>query len=135
MQSISVKEYLKQTQPSETKDQITLAAYLDLIKYDNHPLRYTAVPNGGKRDKKTAAILKMMGVRPGVPDILIFDSPPKFQHLKGAAIELKRADGGTVSDEQKDWLEYFHGNGWGAMVGNLDEVMKALRRWGYSKGG
>jgi hypothetical protein len=31
---------------------------------------YTHIPNGELRDKKTAAILKTMGVRPGWPDFI-----------------------------------------------------------------
>ncbi len=38
-------------------------------------LLFLHVPNEGKRNPKTAALLKSMGMRRGAPDLLIFDSP------------------------------------------------------------
>lgn len=46
------------------------------------------VPNGGKRDRVTAAILKTMGVRPGVADLGIM-----MPRGRMAWIELKIGDG------------------------------------------
>jgi len=47
---------------------------------DDANLLWTATANGGKRDKRTAASLKAQGLKPGVPDILIFTP-----HLQGSA--------------------------------------------------
>lgn len=64
------------------------------------------VPNGELRDKRTAAKLKLMGVKPGVPDFLFFTEPR-------TAIEMKRADGkGRLSKEQKAWRDSLEGCGW-----------------------
>lgn len=41
-----------------------------------------AVPNGGKRDARTAGILKKTGVVKGVPDLLIFDPPDDPSYLR-----------------------------------------------------
>jgi hypothetical protein len=53
----------------------------------------TAVPNGGQRNKAVAGKLKAEGVRPGVPDILVFDpAPPSLFEGRspiGLAIEMK----------------------------------------------
>lgn len=69
-------------------------------------LLWCHVPNGEKRSKRVAAKLKRMGVKPGVPDVLIFTRPP-------LAIELKRADGkGRVSKEQRQWLADLQADGW-----------------------
>ena len=54
------------------------------------------IPNGGKRDKVTAARLKQMGVRPGVADIIILTSTSL-----PVAVELKIPKGGRQSDSQK----------------------------------
>lgn len=60
-----------------------------------------AIPNGGKRDIRTAAMLKAEGVKPGVPDICL-PVPRGGKH--GLYIELKRRKGGTVSEAQQAWI-------------------------------
>jgi len=57
-----------------------------------------AIPNGGRRDARTAASLKMEGVRAGVPD-LFFAHPSKSAY--GLFIEMKKEKGGRVSEDQK----------------------------------
>lgn len=58
-------------------------------------------PNGGKRNKGVAIKLKRQGVKPGVPDILIFE-PRGIYH--GFMIELKVGKN-TTSKYQKEWLK------------------------------
>ena len=60
-----------------------------------------AIPNGGKRDIRTAAMLKAEGVKPGVPDIFL---PVSRGGKHGLYIELKRRKGGTVSKAQEAWI-------------------------------
>ena len=78
---------------TEEKEQIKLATYLDSKGY-----LWCHVPNGGHRRKVVAASLRRQGVKPGVPDVLIF--APIL-----AAIELKRVSGGSVSANQRKWLK------------------------------
>jgi len=129
---LSAKQYNQQIAQSETVEQIAVAELLDRIKYNGRPLRYAAIPNGGKRDKRAAAILQKMGVKPGVSDLLIFDSPPNYPLMKGAALEMKRRVGGKIEREQQDWLNYFEDNSWvtGVAYGQ-DEALELLRDWGY----
>ena len=61
-----------------------------------------AIPNGGKRDIRTAAMLKAEGVKPGVPDLCL---PVPRGGFHGLYIELKRRKGGTVSKEQQAWID------------------------------
>jgi hypothetical protein len=76
--------------------------------------------------------LKKAGVKPGVPDIIIVTPPPAFPDKKGTVIELKRRIGGTVSDEQEDWLGALNDLGWYTVVcRGYDEVVKVLRDCGY----
>jgi hypothetical protein len=132
-QSISSKQY-KKSSLSETQEQILLVKMMDLIKYDGRPLRFHHSPNGRLRDKRTAAILKMMGTRPGIPDILIFDPPPVCLTKKGCVIELKKESGGSVSEEQLDWLDYFEKSGWfTAIARGADQAIEYLRVWKYIK--
>ena len=83
-------------------------------------LLFCAVPNGGKRGARTAALLKAEGVERGVPDLLFFKrsaglragphTPPWYI---GLAIELKSPTGtGRVSPAQRRWHEGLRDNGW-----------------------
>lgn len=61
-------------------------------------VRIFAIPNGGARGKAQGGRLKAEGVSPGVPDLCI----PAWN----CWVEMKRAKGGSVSAEQKDWHRY-----------------------------
>lgn len=61
-------------------------------------VRILAIPNGSQRSRTTGARLKAEGVVAGVPDLLV----PAWNLW----IEMKRADGGSVSTQQKDWHRY-----------------------------
>ena len=75
----------------------------------HHPEhRVFSVPNGGSRNLREAAKLKLEGVSAGVPDLFI----PSLRLF----IEMKKASGGTVSAVQKDWLEYLQAAGYEAVV-------------------
>jgi hypothetical protein len=80
--------------------------------------RMFAIPNGGVRDKITAARLKAEGVKSGVPDICL----PVARHgCHGLFIELKRpkATGltkGVKSANQGEWIEALRAEGFGACV-------------------
>lgn len=66
------------------------------------------VPNGGKRRPVEAAILKGMGVRAGVSDLVIpvpiLHRPLAGNESLGLYMELKAA-GGRLTAEQRAWLE------------------------------
>lgn len=97
--------------PREHAEQAAVIAWFDnyaVLRWpwlrldDGRPARY-AVPNGGLRGKRTAAILAAEGVSSGVPDLHI----PAL-HLQ---IEMKRTKGGRTSDEQKSWHAYLRACG------------------------
>lgn len=58
-----------------------------------------AVPNGGKRDAKTAARLKDEGVVPGVSDLILLVPSDEYHAL---LIEMKTPNG-RQSESQKQW--------------------------------
>lgn len=89
---------------SEEKEQNRVARFLDKNDYC-----WCHVPNGGYRGWKIASRLKHMGVKSGVPDILIFDN---LSGYNGVAIEMKKVEGGRLSDTQKEWLEKLEERGW-----------------------
>ncbi len=117
--------------PSEADIQKEIAKALD-----EAGLLWTATANGGKRDKRTAASLKAQGLKPGVPDVLIFTPPPSGIGC-GMAIELKRDAGqgkqrGRLSPHQRIWLEELRTLGWRAEVAyGLDHALEILRAAGY----
>lgn len=58
------------------------------------------IPNGGKRDKVTAARLKAQGVKAGLPDLFL---PVSRAGWHGLFIELK-VYGNKPTEKQKYWL-------------------------------
>lgn len=91
---------------SESTEQIILLAR---IRHFHPDVLAFAIPNGGKRDPKEAARLKKEGVLAGVPDVCIAEARGAWH---GMYIELKRADGGRVSDEQKKVIEKLRKRGY-----------------------
>lgn len=77
--------------PSESYEQRRLVAWLRFLGLDNDD--FTAIPLGGLRDDRTAAILVHEGVGEGAPDILFYSNPP-------IGLELKRRKGGRMSEAQ-----------------------------------
>lgn len=84
------------------------------------------VPNGGRRDKVTAAIMKGQGVRKGIPDLFL-SIPRGGKH--GLYIELKALDGRT-SDEQDQVLGELCRQGYSIRVCRaLHEVIGEIERY------
>jgi hypothetical protein len=73
-----------------------------------------AIPNGGKRDKKTAMVLKNMGVLPGVPDLMV--AVPKGEY-HGCFIEMKRGPDGLLSRDQEEECLELLGQGYRVIIG------------------
>lgn len=73
---------------------------------------YHHIPNGGRRDKRTAELLKAEGVLPGAPDVSL---PYPSGGYHGLYIELK-AEGGRPSREQNDFLRAALDNGYYACI-------------------
>ncbi len=70
------------------------------------------VPNGGKRDKATAARLKAEGVKAGVPDVFL---PVARMGYHGFYLELKVGKNKT-SPEQDAWLNALKAEGYAVDV-------------------
>lgn len=88
-------------------------------------------PMEGFRNPRTGAHLKAKGMKAGVPDVLIFDSPcvdvgtgPEWE---GLAIELKVGKN-KPSASQEEWAGKLRGCGWRYEVcRSVDEVLTVLR--------
>ena len=83
---------------SEDQLQKQVAAYLTL-RYPQVIWFHT--PNGGSRNFFEACKLKLMGVKPGVPDLMILARKGGYY---GLAVELKVGKNKTT-DSQTEWLQ------------------------------
>ena len=92
--------------PTEHEEQ---REYVRWFRQTYPEVKIMAIPNGGARSPATASRLKAEGVSPGVPDLFV----PAW----GLWVEMKRAKGGKVSPEQKEWHQYLESCGYRVIVG------------------
>jgi len=98
-------------QPTEHQIQAAFIEWCRLNEKRIPQLRLAfAVPNGGQRQKVTAARLRAEGVRPGVPDWMCPASSSSGQYT-GLAIEFKNHKG-SQSPAQKDYSALLVEQGW-----------------------
>lgn len=83
--------------PTEVEEQIVLVVWME-----KKAIPFFHVPNGGHRDWREAAKFKRMGVRPGVPDLVV---PVARKGYHGLFLEVKRTQGGRLSDTQLFWRD------------------------------
>jgi len=98
---------------SEHAHQVAVFAWaaLNYSKYPELRMMF-AIPNGGLRNKITAANLKAEGVRAHVPDIFI---PVPRGTWHGLFIEMKK-EGGRVDPGQASFINELRALGYGASV-------------------
>ncbi len=110
----------KRKKPSNDEyiEQVILCTWLDKIG-----VLYYAIPNGGKRNPIEAIKLKRGGVKAGIPDLCITLSRKGYH---GLYIELKRKDGGVVSESQKFWLAKLTSEGYMAVIARGAEDAKKI---------
>ena len=83
-----------------------------------------AIPNGGLRSKREAAMLKWTGVLAGVPDLCVLHN--RLSHF----IEVK-TDAGRVSPKQRTFFGRLDEQGVPWIVAkSIDDVRAAFDRWG-----
>jgi hypothetical protein len=117
----------KRRNQKEHEEQVKLFRWIDSFRnlYLIDPLKYYslkhfdfffAVPNGGKRNIKTAVKLKAEGVRAGVLDfICLWPINYKGESYVGLAIEMKHGKNKQTL-KQKEWFEKFVTCGWKCVV-------------------
>ncbi len=94
------------------------------LQYPSLAKLLIAVPNGGRRGKIEASIMKGEGVTAGVSDLLLLIPRKKYGCL---GIEMK-IKGNYQSVSQKQWQERFEagGNKY-AVCHSLDEFMSVIK--------
>jgi len=98
------------------------------------------VPNGGSRHPAEAKKLRQMGVRQGVPDLLLSvrrqgvggalaKEPEGYVQYSGLALELK-SPSGRLRDTQKWWIGRLKEQGWAVAVAyGFDEAHYIIERY------
>jgi hypothetical protein len=100
--------------PSETEEQEGLVNWFR-AKFPG--VLIFAIPNGGHRAVSTAKRLKAEGVVPGIPDLHV----PAWRLW----IEMKRAKGGRLSEDQAEMIAHLEGIGHKVIVGKGAEDASA----------
>jgi hypothetical protein len=86
-------------------------------------LRFFHVPNGGRRNKAEAARFKKLGVRAGVPDLVILS-------IDGRTLFIEfKSDKGYLSPDQKDWREWLSVRFDWAEIRGLDALQTIIKDW------
>lgn len=113
--------------PTEHQEQAALFRWWRIMaKGETRDLLF-AIPNGGARDPITGRILKDEGVKAGVPDIFLALPRNKFH---GLWLEMKRQNGGKLSDAQKLMLRLLAKAGYAtAVCRGMEEAARSIRRY------
>jgi|HubBroStandDraft_4_1064222.scaffolds.fasta_scaffold01218_17 hypothetical protein len=98
----------KNDSPKEDYEQIVSAVWLE-----KNNILFFHVPNGGSRNPIEGAKFKRMGVKAGIPDVVI---PIARKGYHGLYIELKRVSGGVLSEYQRWWLDELKRQGYDTYV-------------------
>ena len=86
-----------------------------LVRWMNaRGLFFFSVPNEAAKDGIATNKLKLMGLSPGAPDIVLVSPCPATEEV--ICVEMKKAKGGVVSPEQKAWHAKAKRNGWLVLV-------------------
>ena len=107
------------------EDQVQRAV-VEHLRFRRKPgVTFFAVPNGGGRSAIEASIMKGLGVRAGVPDLILIAEGRTY------GLELKRAKGGRTSDAQRAMIQEIEAaGGVCAVAAGLDAALDQLKAWG-----
>ena len=92
-----------------------------------------SVPNEGRRSPGLANHMKALGMRHGVPDLIVITPPPAHPEMR-LAIEMKRTDGSTadLTKHQIATHEAMARNGWTVWVCfGHEQTITRLKEVGY----
>jgi len=105
---------------NETYIQIYLCSFLRKLQILEPNFIFFSIPNGGTRNAREAMNLKMSGLLPGAPDLVIMGNDGKFNF-----IELKKIKG-TLSTAQKEFIKLARSMGWSVDVIYADNPEQAI---------
>lgn len=127
---------MKRKTPLEDQEQQALAEWLNLVVGTPG---WFHVPNGGLRHKAVAGKLKAMGVKDGVPDIIITKRSHLVEELGklGVAVEMKRQDASPsdTRESQWTWINHLADEGWITYIAKgWDDARQFLESLDYRRG-
>ncbi len=111
---------------SEDSIQMAVARHLDLLAMPGVVWWHT--PNGGSRGRAEAGRFKLMGVKAGVPDLVLL----RDAHLYG--LELKTQAGRVSPDQAVLHVALRAAGATVAVAYGLDAALRQLEAWGLMKG-
>ena len=112
---------------TEKDEQIAL---FDWASYRPDLKRMAHIANEGQRSVQHTKMLLRMGMKPGIPDIIL---PKARGQYHGLFIEMKRRFGGRQTPEQKEWQRDLLEEGYCCVVcKGCDEAIEIID-W-YMKG-
>lgn len=97
--------------PWEDREQRALVTWFDR-QYPRLANLLQATPNGGKRNRITAATMKATGTRAGVPDLFLAIPPGLWIELKVTEDKALGRKRGRLSDVQKEMIAQLRAAGW-----------------------
>lgn len=106
---------------SEEYCQIFAVSFLNKLRMSGYDFIFWHTPNGGSRNKAEASKLKMMGVLPGVPDLII------MAREKVIFVEFKDATG-KASNVQKDFRDKAREYGFAYEIVSMSDIKDAIKR-------
>ena len=119
---------MKNTTPLEKEEQI---AFVEYCKAKG--IRVVSTQNGFKMPKAGfnyvaySNSLKKMGLSKGFPDLIVFALISQSDIL---FIEMKRLKGGTLQEEQKEWIQWLDENGYTVAVAKgADSAIRILEKY------
>jgi hypothetical protein len=110
------------------EDQIQRAVCQNLWQRGVPGLVWWHTPNGGKRRPVEAAILKGLGTRAGVADLILVHRGRPF------ALELKTDDGRPTVEQMAFVSDFNAAGGSAAILNGLDRALRTLETWGLLRG-
>ena len=109
---------------TEKDEQIAL---FDWAQYRTDLQRMFHITNEGRRSVQHTMSLLRQGMKPGVPDNML---PLARGGYHGLFIELKRLDGGTVSQAQRAWVKRLTDENYCAFVARgWEEAARTIRTY------
>lgn len=107
------------------EDQVQRAVVQHLLYRRKPGVTFFAVGNGGARSPIEASIMKGLGVRAGVPDLILISDGRTY------GLELKREKGGRTSEAQISMMKELQDAGAVcAVAAGLDAALGQLQEWG-----
>lgn len=115
--SDEIKPVKKRAKPQqlERREQMKFNAWFDEFLWVKGYRWFHPANGGSRRSSIEGANFKRMGVKSGVPDVIL---PMARKSYHGLVIEFKRVDGkiSNVDEMQVEWLDWFEGQQWSVHV-------------------